>query len=152
MTEILKLVGKFKIYKNKGSQGSLRAGRLTKKFAWVAGICQILKIYPGVTTGDGITGNRLIHIITHKFYVYVHCVAKTKIETVFIPNIKLYKNTSKNNISCITKSFGTVLLPYDLISFHRACVLFIQCFYIQQWPARTAQLFHFMPERIRKYW
>ena len=43
-----------------------------------------------------------------------------------------------------------VLISYDLISFHRACALFIQCLYIQQWPARIAQLFPFMPERIRK--
>ena len=64
MTDILKLVEKCKIYKDKGSQGSLSAGHLTKKFAWVAGICQILKIYPLVTTGNGITGNRLIHYYT----------------------------------------------------------------------------------------
>ena len=47
MIEILKVVEKCKMYKNKGSQGSLEAGHLTKKFARMAGICQILKIYPG---------------------------------------------------------------------------------------------------------
>ena len=39
MIEIVKVVEKFKIYQNKGSQGSLRAGHLTKTFARVAGIC-----------------------------------------------------------------------------------------------------------------
>ena len=37
------------------SIGSLRAEHLTKKLAWVAGICQILKIYCGVARGDGNT-------------------------------------------------------------------------------------------------
>ena len=48
------------------------------------------------------------------------------------------------------RSFVMVLTSYDLISFHCACALCIQCFYIQHWPATTAQLFPFMPERIGK--
>ena len=126
-----------------------------KKFARVAGICQILKIYPGVA-GEG--GGGLVTlgidwyiIISHKFYIYVRCVTKTKTETMFISNIKLYKNTSKDNTFSITRSFGMVLISYDLTSFRRACALFIQCFYIQQWPATIGQLFPFMPERIRKH-
>ena len=55
MIEILKLVDKCKIYQNEGSEGSLRAEHLTKKLAWVDGICQILKIYCGVARGDGNT-------------------------------------------------------------------------------------------------
>ena len=51
--EILKVVEKCKIYQNKGSQESLEAGHLTKKFAQVARICQILKIYPRVARGEG---------------------------------------------------------------------------------------------------
>ena len=85
-----------------------------------------------------------------KFYSCVHCVTKIKTEPIFIPNIKLHKNISKSNTFCITRSFGMVLISCDLISFHRACALFIQCLYIQQWPATIAQLFPFMPERIRK--
>ena len=57
-----------------------------------------------------------------------------KTETIFIPNINIYKNTSKGNAFCITRSFGMV---------HHACAWFIQCFNIQQWPARIAQLFPF---------
>ena len=44
MIEILKVVEKCKIYQNLGSQGSLGAGHLTRKFAKMARICQILKI------------------------------------------------------------------------------------------------------------
>ena len=57
MIDILKVMEKCEIYQNKGSQGSLGAGYLTKKFAQVAGICQILKIYPGLVRGDGNTWN-----------------------------------------------------------------------------------------------
>ena len=71
-------------------------------------------------------------MIPREFYIYVHCVTETKTETIFIPNIKLHKNTSKNNTFFITMSFGMVLISYDLISFHHACALFIQCLYIQQ--------------------
>ena len=38
-----------------------------------------------------------------------------------------------------------VLISCDLVSCHCVCALFIQ-----QWPATIAQLFPFMPERIRK--
>ena len=48
MIEILKVVEKCKIYQNQGSQGSLGAGHLTRKFAQMARICQILKIYARV--------------------------------------------------------------------------------------------------------
>ena len=58
--------------------------------------------------------------------------------------------STETNTFCITMSFGMVLISYDLISFHHACALFIQCLYIQQWPATIAQLFPFVPERIRK--
>ena len=42
--------------------------------------------------------------------LYVHCVTETKTETIFIPNIKLHKNTSKNNTFFITMSFFMVLI------------------------------------------
>ena len=58
--------------------------------------------------------------------------------------------STETNTFCITISFGMVLISYDLISFHRACALLIQCLYIQQWPATIAQLFPFVPE-IRKH-
>ena len=58
--------------------------------------------------------------------------------------------STETNTLCITMSFGMVLISYDLISFHHACALFIQCLYIQQWLATIAQLFPFVPERIRK--
>ena len=91
-------------------------------------------------------------MIPHEFYVYVHCVTETKTETIFIPNVKLYKNTATKNTFCITMSSAMALISYDLISFHHrhACALFIQCLYIQQWPTTIAQLFPFVPERIRK--
>ena len=50
------MVEKCTKYQNKGSQGSLRARHLTKKFAWLAEICQILKVYPGVSTGIVLLG------------------------------------------------------------------------------------------------
>ena len=43
-----------------------------------------------------------------------------------------------------------VLISYDFIFFYRGCALFIQCHYIQQWPATIAQPFPFMPEKRRK--
>ena len=49
--EILKVVGKRKIYQDKGSQGSPKDGHLAKKFAHVAEIWQILKICPQVLSG-----------------------------------------------------------------------------------------------------
>ena len=123
---------------------------LTKKFSRVAAICLILKIYPGVAREMVTLGIDRYIMIPHEFYIYVYCVTETKTETIFIPNIKLHKNTSKNNTFFITMSFGMVLISYDLISFHHVCALFIQCLYIQQWPATIAQLFPFVPERIRK--
>ena len=36
-------------------------------------------------------------------------------DTVFIPNNKLYSNTSKSNTFCITWSFGMVLISYCMI-------------------------------------
>ena len=51
MIEILKVVEKCKIYQTYGSQGSLGAGHLTRKFAQMARICQILKIYARVARG-----------------------------------------------------------------------------------------------------
>ena len=121
-------------------------------YVWgVTAICLILKIYPGVARAMVTLGiDRYIMMIPHEFDIYVHCVTETKTETIFIPNIKLYKNTSKNNTFCITMSFGMVLISNALISFHHACTLFIQCLYIQQWPATIAQLFPIVPERIRK--
>ena len=97
----------------------------------MAAICLILKIYPGVARAMVTLGiDRYIMMIPHEFDIYVHCVTETKTETIFIPNIKLYKNTSKNNTFCITMSFGMVLILNALISFHHACTLFIQCLYI----------------------
>ena len=58
--------------------------------------------------------------------------------------------STESNTLCITMSFGMVLISDDLISFHHACALFIQCLYIQQWPATITQLFPFVPEILRK--
>ena len=126
MIEILKLVEKCKIYQNKGSQGSLRAGHLTKKIClgdWDLP-CKFWRFTPGLPGGMVRLRTDSYIITTHEFYIYVDT------ETIFIPNIKLNKNTSKGNTFCITRAFGMVLISYYLISFHCACALFIQCFYI----------------------
>ena len=54
MIEILKVVEKCKIYKNKGSQVNLGAGHSTKKIARVARIAKFLRFTPGLPGGgDG---------------------------------------------------------------------------------------------------
>ena len=51
LTEIVKVVEKCEIFQDKGFQRSLGTGHSTKKFAEVARICQILKIFPELPEG-----------------------------------------------------------------------------------------------------
>ena len=128
------MVERCKIYQNKGSQGSLEAGHLTKTFAQVAGVCQILKIYPRVAGGDGKhleLADTILYLIN--FLSMSTVSLKLRLKQFSFPTLNFYyKNASKGNTFCIIRSFSMVLISYDLISFHHACALFIQCLYIQQ--------------------
>ena len=82
MIEILKVVEKCKIYQNEGSQGSLGAGHLTRKFAQMARIRQNLKIYARVAR-DGNAWN---------------CQIQFSFQTLNFTRIH------ENNAFCITRS------------------------------------------------
>ena len=73
----------------------------------VAEKCKIIKIKaPREVWGLGIKKNWQVARI---------CPITQLTDIVFIPNNKLYKNTSKSNNFCITWSFGMVLISYCMI-------------------------------------